>query len=54
MKSFLNILYVGNEQQLPENLHKQEHISLTVVNNNLSAVNFLNDTKKADAIICRK
>ena len=52
MKSFLNILYVGNEKQALENLQKQEHVSLTVVNNNLSAVNFLNDNKKPDAIIC--
>ena len=52
MKSFLNILYVGNEQQSLESLQSQDHVSLTVVNNNLSAVNFLNDNKKPDAIVC--
>ena len=52
MKSILNILYVGNEKQTLESLQKQELVSLTVMNNNLSAVNFLNDNKKPDAIIC--
>jgi lipopolysaccharide/colanic/teichoic acid biosynthesis glycosyltransferase len=52
MKSYLNILYVGNEQQFLENLQKQESISIKVMNNNLLAENFLNNTRKLDAIIC--
>jgi lipopolysaccharide/colanic/teichoic acid biosynthesis glycosyltransferase len=52
MKSFLNILYIGNEKQSLEILQKQPQVSLTVLSNNLSAVNFLNTNKKPDAIIC--
>jgi len=52
MKSFLNIMYVGNETQPLESLQKQPHVSLTVVDNNTQAVNFLNANQKPDAIIC--
>jgi lipopolysaccharide/colanic/teichoic acid biosynthesis glycosyltransferase len=45
-------MYVGNEMQSLESLQKQPHISLTVVNNNLNAVNLLKTIKKPDAIIC--
>jgi len=52
MKSFLNILYVGNEKQFLEILQQQPQVTLTVLSNNLSAVNFLKMNKKPDAIIC--
>jgi len=52
MKPSLNILYIGNEKQYSERLQQQEHLSLTVVNNNLTAVNYLNSNQQPDAIIC--
>lgn len=52
MKQALNILYIGNEKQYIEKLQQQENLSLTVVTNNLSAVNYLNANKQPDAILC--
>lgn len=52
MKASLNILYVGNETKSLEKIRYQDNFSLTVLNNNLSAVNYLNANKQPDAIIC--
>lgn len=52
MSTSLNILYIGNEEKSLEELNQQQNISLTIVNNNLTAVNFLNTNKKPDAIVC--
>jgi len=52
MKSFLNIVYVGNENQSLARLPKRPHVSLTVLDNNIKAVNFLNSNERPDAIIC--
>jgi lipopolysaccharide/colanic/teichoic acid biosynthesis glycosyltransferase len=53
MKKSLNILYVGTEMQSLKRLQQQEYFSLTVVNNNLKAVNHLHTAnQKTDAIIC--
>ena len=52
MKDSLNILYVGNETKSLEKIRYQDNFSLTVLNNNLSAVNYLNANKQPDAIIC--
>lgn len=52
MKASLNILYVGNETKSLEKIRHQDKCSLTVLNNNLSAVNYLNTNKQPDAIIC--
>ncbi|MDN3642963.1 sugar transferase [Lutimonas halocynthiae] len=52
MKASLNILYVGNETKSLEKIRYQDNCSLTVLNNNLSAVNYLNTNKQPDAIIC--
>ena len=52
MKAPLNILYVGNETKSFEKIQYQDKFSLTVLNNNLSAVNYLNSNKQPDAIIC--
>ena len=48
----LNILYIGNENDSLEKLNKNENFKLTVVHNNLTAVNYLNTNKKPEAIIC--
>jgi len=52
MKASLNILYVGNETKSLEKIQYQDKFSLTVLNNNLSAVNYLKANKQPDAIIC--
>ena len=52
MKSFLNIVYVGNENHSLARLPKRSHVSLTVLDNNIKAVNFLSSNEKPDAIIC--
>ncbi|SNR64032.1 sugar transferase [Lutibacter agarilyticus] len=52
MSTHLNILYIGNEEASLELLNKQKNISLTIVNNNLAAVNFLNSNEKPTTIIC--
>ena len=52
MKASLNILYVGNKTGSLEKIQYQGNCSLTVLNNNLSAVNYLNTNRHPDAIIC--
>jgi len=52
MNSSLKILYIGNENDSLEKLKQDENFELTVVHNNLNAVNYLNSNKKPDAIIC--
>ena len=52
MNSFLNILYIGNEKEALEKLGQQEDLTLTIVHNNQTAVNYLNTNTKPDAIIC--
>jgi len=52
MKPFLNIVYVGNENHSLARLPKRSHVSLTVLDNNIKAVNFLNSNERPDAIIC--
>ena len=46
MNSSLNILYIGNENDSLEKLKQDENFELTVVHNNLTAVNYLNSNKK--------
>ena len=52
MNSSLHILYIGNENNSLEKLKQDENFELTVVHNNLTAVNYLNANNKPDAIIC--
>lgn len=52
MNSHLKILYIGNEEESLKLLNQQENISLTIVNNNLAAVNFLNSNNNPNTIIC--
>ncbi|WP_129367771.1 sugar transferase [Lutibacter sp. HS1-25] len=52
MNSSLKILYIGNENDSSEKLKQDENFELTVVHNNLNAVNYLNSNQKPDAIIC--
>lgn len=52
MNTPLNILYIGNETNSLEKLKQNEDFTLTVVHNNLTAVNYLNTNKKPDTIIC--
>jgi CheY-like chemotaxis protein len=52
MESFLNIVYVGKEHQSIEDLKQKPFVSMTTLDNNVQAVNFLNEKGKPDAIIC--
>jgi lipopolysaccharide/colanic/teichoic acid biosynthesis glycosyltransferase len=52
MEAYLNILYIGNAPEYFEPLKQKEKLSLTTVENNLRAVNYLNANKQPDAIIC--
>lgn len=52
MPSNLNILYIGRTPGFFERIKQQEKISVTVVDNNLRAVNYLNSNRRPDAIIC--
>lgn len=52
MKPSLNVLYIGNSQDYFERLKQEETLSLTLVKNGLSAVNYLNTNRRPDAILC--
>ena len=52
MRASLNILYVGNDINSLGKFRHQDEISLTVFDNNLCAINYLNTNKEPDAIIC--
>ena len=52
MSTSLNILYIGNEEASLEQLNQQDNISLTILKNNLAAVNYLNSNNKPNTIIC--
>ncbi len=52
MKASLQILYVGNKTRSLEKIRFRDNCSLTVLNNNLSAVNYLRTNTNPDAIIC--
>lgn len=52
MNSLLHILYIGNENNSVEALKQDPNFELTVVHNNLTAVNYLNSNNTPDAIIC--
>ena len=52
MKNPLNILYIGNTPEYFSQLGQEEKLSMTVVENNLRAVNYLNSNQHPDAIIC--
>lgn len=52
MKPFLHILYIGNPGGYSEKINHKELLSLTLVENTLTAVNYLNSGKQPDAIVC--
>lgn len=52
MKNPLNILYIGSKPEYFSQLGKEETLCMTVVENNLRAVNYLNSNRHPDAIIC--
>lgn len=52
MKNPLNILYIGNTPEYFSQLGHEEKLSMTVVENNLRAVNYLTSNQHPDAIIC--
>lgn len=52
MRASLQILYVGSETMTMEKINNKDNFSLTILKNNVSAVNYLNTNKKPDAIIC--
>lgn len=52
MKPHLNILYIGSTPEYFSSLQQQATLSLAVVENNLTAVNYLTANKQPDAIIC--
>ena len=52
MNSSFKILYIGNEKESLEKLKQDDTFELTVVHNNLTAVNYLKSNNKPDAIVC--
>ncbi len=52
MERCINILYIGNAPEYFDPLKQKEKLSLTILENNLLAVNYLNSSKQPDAIIC--
>lgn len=52
MQSYLNILYIGKTPEYFEPLKQKENLCVTTVENNLTAVNYLNSNIQPDAIIC--
>jgi lipopolysaccharide/colanic/teichoic acid biosynthesis glycosyltransferase/CheY-like chemotaxis protein len=52
METNFNILYIGKTSECFDHLKKDEKISLTILENNLRAVNYLNSNLQPDAIIC--
>lgn len=52
MKNPLNILYIGNTPEYFSQLGQEEKLCMTVVENNLRAVNYLASNQQPDAIIC--
>jgi len=52
MESSINLLYIGKTPECFEPLKQQSTVSLTVLENNLLAVNYLRSDKRPDAIIC--
>ena len=52
MNAHLEILYIGEEAKLLEKLGNEFGIALTILNDDLNAVNYLKTNKKPDAIIC--
>ena len=52
MKTNLHILFVGSETSSLEKIRDAYGVSLTVLTNNLNAVNHLNTNRQPDAIIC--
>ncbi len=52
MEASMNILYIGNSPHCFDQLQAKEKFSLTVVENNLKAVNYLDANNHPDAIVC--
>ena len=52
MATNLHILYIGRTPEYFERIKQQGEISVTTVDNNLRAVNYLNSNMRPDAIIC--
>ena len=52
MQSSLHILYIGTSAQCLEPLKQKQNITLTALDNNLLAVNYLKSGSQPDAIIC--
>ena len=52
MKPFPHVLYIGNTREYSERINHEEQLSLTLVENTLEAVNYLNSNKQPDAIVC--
>jgi lipopolysaccharide/colanic/teichoic acid biosynthesis glycosyltransferase len=52
MKAFINILYVGNSPEYFAGISENENFSLTIVENNLKAINHLQLNNQADVVIC--
>lgn len=52
MKETINILYVGSETTAINHMQIQDNYKIAVLNNNLEAVNYLNENKRLDFIIC--
>lgn len=52
MKTFLHIIYIGNSREYLDSINQKEELSLTIVENSLEAVNYLNSGIRPDAIVC--
>lgn len=52
MQSSLHILYIGTSAQCLEPLKQKQNVTLTALDNNLLAVNYLKSSRQPDAIIC--
>jgi lipopolysaccharide/colanic/teichoic acid biosynthesis glycosyltransferase len=52
MKTFINILYIGNSPEYFAELKNSENLSITVVENNLKAINHLQLYNQTDVVIC--
>ena len=52
MENLIRILYIGNSAENIESLNNAANISLTITENTLKAVNFLQAEHKTDVIIC--
>lgn len=52
MTPVFNLLYIGNSGNFFEQLQQQKNLSVSVVENNLKAINYLSSNRQPQAIVC--